>query len=105
MLWKTEEYLLVGVFYDICMIDRSRFKNKPIIFEISLGNAGNQQFYQNQTVQVDEDCRSENGSLYNINSHFYSILLSITLAVETFLSHRSLNYSFYLSKTHIISLK
>ncbi|XP_012058513.1 PREDICTED: otoferlin-like [Atta cephalotes] len=43
-LWLTEEYLLVGVLYDVCLIDRSRFGSKLISFELSLGNAGNRQF-------------------------------------------------------------
>lgn len=54
-LWSSEEYLLLAIFYDVCMIDRSRFKNKSISFEISLGNVGNRQFHQRGHVTEDSD--------------------------------------------------
>ncbi|KAJ8683958.1 hypothetical protein QAD02_019750 [Eretmocerus hayati] len=54
-LWNTEEYLLVGVLYDICMIDRSLLpRGKSISFEISIGNAGNQRFSAHQNVCTRE---------------------------------------------------
>ncbi|XP_036143415.1 otoferlin [Monomorium pharaonis] len=59
-LWSTEEYLLVGVLYDVCLIDRSRFGSKLISFELSLGNAGNQQFPYSQCVENNDDSQSEN---------------------------------------------
>ncbi|XP_071649969.1 otoferlin [Temnothorax longispinosus] len=59
-LWSTEEYLLVGVLYDVCLIDRSRFGSKLISFELSLGNAGNQQFPYSQCVENTNDSQSEN---------------------------------------------
>ncbi|XP_044010396.1 otoferlin [Aphidius gifuensis] len=46
-MWNSEEYLLVGIIYDVCMIDRYRFMNKAISFEISFGNAGNTEFSNN----------------------------------------------------------
>ncbi|EFN77733.1 Otoferlin [Harpegnathos saltator] len=58
--WSTEEYLLVGVLYDVCMIDRSRFGSKSISFELSLGNAGNQQFPRSQCAENNNDGQSEN---------------------------------------------
>lgn len=57
-LWSTEEYLLVGVLYDVCMIDRSRFGSKSISFELSLGNAGNQQFPRSQCAENNNDDQS-----------------------------------------------
>ncbi|XP_025075892.1 otoferlin-like [Pogonomyrmex barbatus] len=61
-LWSTEEYLLVGVLYDICLIDRSRFGSKLISFELSLGNAGNQQFLHSQCAE-NNDSQTENALL------------------------------------------
>ncbi|XP_067216226.1 otoferlin-like isoform X2 [Linepithema humile] len=57
-LWSTEEYLLVGVLYDVCMIDRSRFGSKLISFELSLGNAGNRQFSRSQCAANNNDGQS-----------------------------------------------
>ncbi|XP_072763326.1 LOW QUALITY PROTEIN: otoferlin, partial [Anoplolepis gracilipes] len=59
-LWSTDEYLLVGVLYDVCMIDRSRFGSKLISFELSLGNAGNRQFPHSQCAENNNDDQSEN---------------------------------------------
>ncbi|XP_070528249.1 otoferlin [Cardiocondyla obscurior] len=58
-LWSTEEYLLVGILYDVCLIDRSRFGSKLISFELSLGNAGNQQFPHSQCAENNDDGLSE----------------------------------------------
>ncbi|EFN60493.1 Fer-1-like protein 4 [Camponotus floridanus] len=57
-LWSTDEYLLVGVLYDVCMIDRSRFGSKLISFELSLGNAGNRQFLHSQCSESNNDDQS-----------------------------------------------
>ncbi|KAI4482752.1 hypothetical protein M0804_008605 [Polistes exclamans] len=60
-LWKVEEYVLLGILYDVCMIDRSRFAKKSIVFELSIGNAGNQRFSRdrcdpgNNNDDYDED--------------------------------------------------
>ncbi|EZA54735.1 Otoferlin [Ooceraea biroi] len=62
-LWSTEEYLLVGVLYDVCMIDRSRFGSKLMSFELSLGNAGNRQFPHSQCIEDNNDGLSENEQL------------------------------------------
>ncbi|XP_024943161.1 otoferlin [Cephus cinctus] len=58
-LWNTEEYLMVGVLYSVCMIDRSRFTTKWISFEISLGNAGNTAFSYSQCSENSSDGLSE----------------------------------------------
>ena len=72
MLWNTEEYILVGIFYDVSMIDRSRYKNKSIKFEISLGNIGNHQFHQNQVIQMHDKCSSEGKTMIIIlNLNFF----------------------------------
>ncbi|XP_015125981.1 otoferlin [Diachasma alloeum] len=47
ILWATEEYLLVGIIYDVCMIDRCRFLMKSVSFEINFGNAGSRVFPHN----------------------------------------------------------
>ncbi|KAG7207640.1 hypothetical protein KM043_009260 [Ampulex compressa] len=52
-LWKTEEYLLVAILYDVCLIDRGRFMTASISFEISLGNAGNHRFSRSQCSEND----------------------------------------------------
>ncbi|KAK9306192.1 hypothetical protein QLX08_003081 [Tetragonisca angustula] len=54
-LWKTEEYYLVAVLYDISMIDRRKFWTKSISFEVSLGNAGNRQFARSQCFEDNND--------------------------------------------------
>lgn len=54
-LWRTEEYYLVAVLYDASMIDRRRFWMRSIIFEISIGNAGNTQFGHSQCFENEED--------------------------------------------------
>ncbi|KAG5335930.1 OTOF protein, partial [Acromyrmex charruanus] len=54
-LWSTEEYLLVGVLYNVCLIDRSRFGSKLISFELSLGNAGNRQFSHSQCIENNDN--------------------------------------------------
>ncbi|XP_033208643.1 otoferlin-like [Belonocnema kinseyi] len=54
-LWKTQQYLLVGVLYDVCMIDRSQFRTKFISFEINLGNAGNRQFSHGRCIPNESD--------------------------------------------------
>ncbi|XP_011064503.1 PREDICTED: otoferlin-like [Acromyrmex echinatior] len=54
-LWSTEEYLLVGVLYNVCLIDRSRFRSKLISFELSLGNAGNRQFSHSQCIENNDN--------------------------------------------------
>ncbi|KAL6424890.1 hypothetical protein ACFW04_010045 [Cataglyphis niger] len=59
-LWSTDEYLLVGVLYDVCMIDRSRFGSKLISLELSLGNAGNRQFPHSQCAESNNGDQSEN---------------------------------------------
>ncbi|XP_043285592.1 otoferlin-like [Venturia canescens] len=53
-LWDTEEYILVGIIFDACMIDRSRYKTKPIHFEMSLGNSGNRMYPHSQCVENDD---------------------------------------------------
>ncbi|XP_076223010.1 otoferlin [Nomia melanderi] len=54
-LWRTEEYCLVAILYDVSMIDRRKFWTKSISFEISLGNAGNKQFPRSQCVEGGYD--------------------------------------------------
>ncbi|KAI4503915.1 hypothetical protein M0802_001318 [Mischocyttarus mexicanus] len=61
-LWKVEEYVLLGILYDVCMIDRSRFAKKSILFELSIGNAGNQRFSRDR-------CDSENNNNNNNNNN------------------------------------
>ncbi|XP_011877854.1 PREDICTED: otoferlin-like [Vollenhovia emeryi] len=61
-LWSTDEYLLVAVLYDVCLIDRSRFGSKLISFELSLGNAGNRQFPHSQCAENNNDSQPENES-------------------------------------------
>ncbi|KAK0093832.1 hypothetical protein PV326_012519 [Microctonus aethiopoides] len=43
-LWAIEEYVLVGIIYDACMLDRCRFMMKSVSFEINFGNIGSQSF-------------------------------------------------------------
>ncbi|XP_015435492.1 PREDICTED: otoferlin-like [Dufourea novaeangliae] len=50
-LWRTEQYCLVAVLYDVSMIDRRKFWTKSISFEVSLGNAGNRQFPYSQCFE------------------------------------------------------
>ncbi|XP_076375559.1 otoferlin [Megalopta genalis] len=54
-LWETEEYVLLAILYDASMIDRRKFRLKPISFEISLGNAGNRQFAHSQCSEDNYD--------------------------------------------------
>ncbi|XP_048510270.1 otoferlin-like [Athalia rosae] len=54
-LWKTEEYLLVGIIFDVSMINRKKFSGKKISFEISLGNAGNNMLSYSQCVESSGD--------------------------------------------------
>ncbi|CAK9828332.1 Fer-1-like protein 6 [Anthophora retusa] len=54
-LWRTEEYYLVAILYDVSMIDRRKFWLKSISFEVSLGNAGNKQFSRSQCFEDNND--------------------------------------------------
>ncbi|XP_014219659.1 otoferlin [Copidosoma floridanum] len=53
-LWHSDEYLLVGVLYDACMIGRDQ-RGATLSFEISLGNAGNRRFAAHQRACEDEE--------------------------------------------------
>lgn len=35
---------MFGILYDVCMIDRRRYGKKSLVFELSIGNAGNRRF-------------------------------------------------------------
>ncbi|XP_031785250.1 otoferlin isoform X4 [Nasonia vitripennis] len=57
-LWRLDEYLLVGVFYDCCMIDRSLLASgKSASLELSLGNAGNLSYSDHQLRVCDEEAQ------------------------------------------------
>lgn len=55
---KNEEYFLFATIFDATMIDK-RFGDKPMYFEISVGNAGNSMDGHNQTSKELTDSDSD----------------------------------------------
>ncbi|XP_035743561.1 otoferlin-like [Vespa mandarinia] len=71
-LWKVEEYILFGIVYDVCMIDRRRFGKKSIVFELSIGNAGNRRFSRDQCDLENDNENNRTGLIPRKRKDFQS---------------------------------
>ncbi|KAL7306383.1 hypothetical protein TKK_0001807 [Trichogramma kaykai] len=70
-IWRVEEYLLVCVLHDACMIDRSLLAcGKSVSFELNLGNAGNRKYCASakQLGNQDDDDEQDDEETFKAGS-------------------------------------
>ncbi|XP_015525108.1 otoferlin [Neodiprion lecontei] len=98
--WETEEYLLVGIVFDVSMIDRGKYSGKKISFEISLGNAGNKMLSYSQCVESSGD-----GLLERVTAEKSPDFESTTVPTTTATMDRKYDYLPYAEKKPCMYVK